>query len=125
MSKECFFCSLKPEQQISESKLAFTKADDSPVTKYHSIIIPKRHFASFFDITDEELLEINNLIKLRKDEILKLDETVTGFNIGMNIGESAGQSILHVHIHLIPRRLGDLKNPKGGVRGVIPEKRCY
>jgi len=104
---------------------AFVIKDTSPVTKHHSLIIPNRHIESFFDITDYELLEIHKLIKERKEQISTKDPTVEGFNIGINIGEVAGQSIFHLHVHLIPRRLGDLDNPKGGVRGVIPEKRTY
>ena len=125
MAKVCPFCTIKTEDKIIDGKLAFVIEDSSPVTKHHSLIIPKRHFESFFDITNEELLEINELLKARKEQIKTLDSTVEGFNIGINIGEIAGQSIFHLHVHLIPRRAGDLKNPKGGVRGVIPGKRNY
>jgi ATP adenylyltransferase len=110
---------------VSENELAFVLEDGFPVTQYHSLIIPKRHFANFFDVTNEELLAINELLKTRKEQILDLDKTVSGFNVGINIGESAGQSIFHLHVHLIPRRVGDIDKPKGGVRGVIPEKRSY
>lgn len=128
--KNCFFCSvlsaLIPEKKIVlENKLAFVLEDGFPVTQYHSLVIPKRHFENFFEVTDEELLAINELLKVRKEQILDLDQSVSGFNIGINIGEAAGQSIFHLHVHLIPRRIGDIDNPKGGVRGVIPEKRSY
>ena len=125
MIKECIFCSLKDESKVTIGKQAFVIEDNSPVTKHHSLIIPKRHFESFFDITKEELLEINELLKQRKEQILAQDPTVKGFNIGVNVGETAGQSIFHLHVHLIPRRPGDIENPKGGVRGVIPNKRNY
>ncbi|MBU1007562.1 HIT family protein [Candidatus Dependentiae bacterium] len=125
MEEMCIFCRLKDESKIISSNLAFVIEDSSPVTKLHSLIIPNRHFASFFDITNEELVEINSLIRQRKDQILAEDPTVEGFNIGINIGETAGQSVFHLHVHLIPRRAGDLENPKGGIRGVIPEKRNY
>ena len=129
MSDNCFFCKVNngiiPNRKIMDGKLAFVLEDGFPVTKYHSLIVPKRHFSNFFDIRDDELIEIKKLIKQRKDEILKLDPSVSGFNIGINIGEAAGQSIFHLHVHLIPRRFGDINNPKGGVRGVIPEKRGY
>ena len=125
MEEKCIFCSLKDELKLLSGKLTFVIEDCHPVTKLHSLIIPNRHFASFFDITHEELLEINKLIKQRKDQILIADPSVEGFNIGINIGETAGQSIFHLHVHLIPRRPGDLESPKGGVRGVIPEKRNY
>jgi len=114
-----------PDEKVIDGKLAFVVEDGFPVTKYHSLVVPKRHFSSFFEITTEELIEMNELIKRRKEEILKLDSTVSGFNVGINIGEAAGQSIFHLHVHLIPRRFGDIDNPKGGVRGIIPEKRNY
>lgn len=125
MEETCIFCSLNNESKVISGKLAFVIEDSSPVTKLHNLIIPNRHFASFFNITNEELIEINNLIRQRKDQILAADPTVEGFNVGINIGETAGQSVFHLHVHIIPRRAGDLDNPKGGVRGVIPEKRNY
>lgn len=129
MTDKCFFCKFEKglinEEKILDGKLAYIVADGHPVTQYHCLIVPKRHFVSFFEITNEELLEINELIKIRKDQILKLDPTVLGFNIGINIGEAAGQTVFHLHVHLIPRRTGDVENPRGGVRGVIPEKRSY
>lgn len=121
----CPFCSLNEENKIISGDLAFVVEDSSPVTKHHSLIIPKRHFSSFFEITNKELLEINKLIKARKKQIEEKDPTVEGFNVGINIGKAAGQSVFHLHVHLIPRRVGDLENPKGGVRGVIPEKQNY
>jgi len=124
MSK-CFFCGIDNKKRIIDGQLAFVLLDGFPVTEHHSLIVPKRHFADFFDITKQELLEMNNLILLRKNEILEKDKTVEGFNIGINIGLAAGQSIFHLHVHLIPRRFGDIENPKGGVRGIIPEKRSY
>ena len=79
----------------------------------------------YFDLNDEEFFSCNQLIKLLKNFILKLDPTVKGFNIGSNAGKISGQSVMHCHIHLIPRRKGDVKNPQGGVRGVIPSKQHY
>ncbi|MDD2839541.1 MAG: HIT family protein [Rickettsiales bacterium] len=129
MADKCFFCKFEKglinENKILDGKLAYIIADGHPVTQHHCLIVPKRHFASFFEITNEELLEINELIKVRKDQILKLDPTVSGFNIGINIGEAAGQTVFHLHVHLIPRRIGDVEHPRGGVRGVIPEKQSY
>jgi diadenosine tetraphosphate (Ap4A) HIT family hydrolase len=127
--KKCFFCSVSAGKEnieiLHSGKYVFVINDGYPVTKHHSLVITKRHVSSYFDITDEELLEINKFINIRKKQILKEDSTVKGFNVGVNIGKAAGQSIFHVHVHLIPRRFGDLENPKGGVRGVIPEKRNY
>jgi len=125
MKKECFFCSIKPEKKIVDGQLAFVIEDDFPVTEFHSLIIPKRHVVSYFDLSEQELLEINKLLKERKEQILAKDESVTGFNVGVNVGADAGQSIFHVHVHLIPRRKGDVAEPCGGVRGVIPHKRNY
>lgn len=125
MNKLCIFCNIEKSIKILSGDLAFVIEDSHPVTKYHSLIIPNRHFESFFDITDKELLEINQLIKTRTTQILAKDQSVEGFNIGINIGNIAGQSIFHLHVHLIPRRSGDIQNPRGGVRGIIPEKRNY
>ena len=116
---------LKKKEKIIDGKLAFVLADLFPVTEYHSLIIPKRHFSNYFEIKREELLEMHYLLKLRKKQILAEDETVSGFNIGINVGHDAGQSIFHLHIHLIPRRAGDVKNPSGGIHGVIPNKKNY
>ena len=88
-------------------------------------IIPKRHIKDFFDLTNDELTDCNLLIKSVKDEILHNDKSVEGFNLGTNIGEVSGQSILHCHFHLIPRRKNDVENPQGGVRSVIPDKQHY
>ena len=89
------------------------------------MFIPKRHIKDYFDLTNEELLACNNLIKIVKNEITNKDKTVTGFNLGTNIGKVSGQSIHHCHFHLIPRREGDVENPQGGVRSVIPDKQHY
>ena len=86
------------------------------------MIIPKRHVKNYFDLTDEEIIACNQLIKKIREKIEIKDKTVKGFNIGTNIEKVAGQSIMHCHIHLIPRRNGDVKNPQGGVRSVIPLK---
>jgi diadenosine tetraphosphate (Ap4A) HIT family hydrolase len=86
----------------------------------HSLIIPKRHIQDYFDLTTEELIACDQLIRSLKDEISNSDNSVNGFNIGMNSGETAGQTIFHCHIHLIPRRTGDVDNPRGGVRNIIP-----
>ncbi len=120
----CVFCNPN-NNRVIDGNLAYVLIDTHPVSKYHSLVIPKRHFSSFFDISEQELAEIKHLLALRKAEILKEDPSVEGFNIGINDGLVAGQSIFHLHVHLIPRRCGDLENPRGGVRGVIPEKRNY
>ena len=89
------------------------------------LIIPKRHLIDYFDLTNEELVACNDLIKVIKKDILEKDNTVRGFNIGTNAGKISGQSIMHCHIDLIPRREGDVENPQGGVRSVIPKNQHY
>ena len=121
----CIFCSIKKEKIIFNNELAVSSFDSYPVSKHHALIFPKRHMKDYFDLNDEEVFACNKLIKLLKNFILKLDPTVKGFNIGSNAGKISGQSVMHCHIHLIPRRKGDVKNPQGGVRGVIPSKQHY
>ena len=99
--------------------------DTYPVSDHHCLIIPKRHVKDYFDLSNEELIACNNLIKIIKKEIVDKDKTVKGFNLGTNIGKIAGQSIMHCHFHLIPRREGDVEFPQGGVRSVIPQKQHY
>ena len=124
-NKICLFCNIKKSGLAHDNNLAYASYDSYPVSKYHCLVIPKRHIKDFFDLTNEELVACNNLIKIVKDEIVNKDKTVKGFNIGTNIGKVSGQSILHCHFHLIPRREGDVENPQGGVRSVIPSKQHY
>jgi diadenosine tetraphosphate (Ap4A) HIT family hydrolase len=99
--------------------------DKYPVTNGHILIIPIRHSEDFFSLKTNEKRDAEELLLLMKKQILKRDSSVTGFNIGTNSGKSAGQTVFHAHIHLIPRRNGDTPNPMGGVRGVIPDKMSY
>ena len=121
----CLFCNSEESGFMFENKLSFVSFDTYPVSKYHALIIPKRHVENYFDMSEEEVVSCNKLIKKMKNKIQKLDPTVEGFNIGTNSGKIAGQSIMHCHIHLIPRRKNDVDNPQGGVRGVIPSKQHY
>ena len=121
----CLFCNVKESGLADENKLAYASYDSYPVTNLHCLIIPKRHIKDYFKLTDEEIIACNELIKKIKKEIVIKDDTVKGFNIGTNLGKVAGQSVMHCHIHLIPRREGDVKNPKFGVRSVIPLKQHY
>ena len=123
--RTCLFCNIKNERIISENDLAYAVHDGFPVTELHTLIIPKRHVEDYFGLTQEELLACDDLIQSLKDEIMNSDSSVDGFNIGMNSGESAGQTIFHCHIHLIPRLSGDVENPRGGVRHLIPGKGSY
>ena len=121
----CLFCDSKKSGIAHENDLAYASYDSHPVSDYHCLIIPKRHIIDYFDMTNDELIACYDLMQMIKNEILEKDNTVKGFNIGTNAGKIAGQSIMHCHIHLIPRREGDVDNPQGGVRSVIPNKQHY
>jgi len=121
----CLFCNSKISGIAHENDLAYASYDTYPVSELHCLIIPKRHVIDYFELTDEELVACNDLIKVIKEEILIKDKNVKAFNIGTNAGKIAGQSIMHCHIHLIPRREDDVENPQGGVRSVIPQKQHY
>lgn len=123
--KDCIFCNLPKSRVIDEDDFMMVVKDNYPVTKHHTLFIPKRHVEDYFGLFQPELNSLNKFITLYKEKIMSKDKLVTGFNIGMNNGEDAGQTIFHCHIHLIPRRKGDIKNPRGGVRGVIPNKKDY
>ena len=121
----CIFCNIKERGCVHENDLAYVSYDSYPVSEYHCLIIPKKHMKDYFDLTNEDLIACNDLIKIIKDEITNKDHTVKGFNLGTNIGQASGQSILHCHFHLIPRRKNDVINPQGGIRSVIPNKQHY
>ena len=121
----CLFCNVEKSGCAHENELAYASYDSYPVTEHHCLIIPKRHIKNYFDLSNKELVACNDLIQIVKDEITKKDPSVKGFNLGTNIGKVSGQSILHCHLHLIPRREGDVDNPQGGVRSVIPNKQHY
>ena len=121
----CIFCVMNPDELVGENELCYARTDHYPVTEGHTLIIPKRHVASYFDLYETEVNAIHQLLNKVKKKIMEEDSPVSGFNVGVNVGKDAGQSIFHVHMHLIPRRKGDMENPQGGVRGVIPSKRTY
>ena len=121
----CLFCNIEEDRIVHEYKHFYIIRDAFPVTPLHSLIITKRHVVSYFQCSKEEHDEIPMILDTQKTELKILDDTITGFNIGMNIGEDAGQTIFHCHIHIIPRRQGDTPNPRGGVRGVIPKMQNY
>lgn len=115
-----------PEERIiSKNNYAYAIRDGFPITPLHTLIIPKRHTADYFDLSKDELLACDELLREIKKDIQIEDPTVDGFNIGINSGVSAGQTIFHCHIHLIPRRTGDVENPRGGIRHTIPGKGFY
>ena len=121
----CIFCELQEDRIVASNALAFAIRDNYPVTEHHTLVIPKRHAATFFDLFEPERRAVNHLLVSLRNEIITKDASVGGFNIGMNSGTAAGQTIDHAHVHLIPRRHGDVKDPRGGVRGVIPGKAAY
>ncbi len=121
----CLFCNIKESELAHHNELAYASYDSYPVSENHCLIIPKRHIKNYFELSKDELIACDDLIRIVKDEIIKRDKTVKGFNLGTNIGKVSGQSIFHCHFHLIPRRQGDVENPQGGVRSVIPNKQHY
>ena len=121
----CLFCNINKDRIVHEYKNFYVVRDAYPVTPLHSLVITKRHVVSYFQCSKEEHDEIPMILDTQKTELKILDNSITGFNIGMNIGEDAGQTVFHFHIHIIPRRKGDSDNPRGGVRGVIPNKQGY
>ena len=118
----CRFCTSISSRVIAANALAIAIRDAFPVTSLHTLVIPRRHVADYFGLTPGEREACAELIHQLRRDILQEDPQVEGFNIGMNVGEAAGQTIFHCHIHLIPRRKGDVPNPRGGVRMVIPHK---
>ena len=126
LNDQCIFCNKKNCKVIQTTNNFFIIRDTAyPVTKHHTLIISNRHISNYFDLKKEEIVELNEVLNDQKKKLQELDHQITGFNVGVNIGKDAGQSIMHCHIHLIPRRKGDVEDPRGGVRGVIPSKQKY
>jgi diadenosine tetraphosphate (Ap4A) HIT family hydrolase len=128
MSKpDCLFCQFEDPTKntiIEESELAYSRWDNFPASDGHAEVVPKRHIESYFDLTEEEVLSIHGLAIATKHVI---DERYNpdGYNIGVNDGEAAGRTVHHVHLHLIPRYVGDVPEPRGGIRHIIPGKGSY
>ena len=126
VQEDCIFCKKINCKILKQLKYFFIIRDTAyPVTEHHTLIITNRHVSDFFELSDEENIELNQILKDQKKELKDLDSNISGFNVGVNIGKDAGQSIMHCHIHLNPRRKGDVEDPRGGVRGVIPERQKY
>jgi ATP adenylyltransferase len=124
----CLFCDIQSGDRrriVAENTLAYVIRDGFPVTEGHTLFMPKRHVKDYFGLTQAEINAINSLMQEQKALLQKNDRTIEGFNIGMNCGEIAGQSVFHCHVHLIPRRKGDVENPRGGVRNTIPGRGDY
>lgn len=123
--RQCIFCNLDQDKEIiAENELVVAFYDSFPVNPGHSLIIPKRHVANYFDLSVEECVAMQALLKVVQTKVEERFHP-DGYNIGVNVNVAAGQSVFHVHMHLIPRFLGDVEDPKGGVRGVIPSKQKY
>jgi len=120
----CPFCDIDKTRIVIESELAFVIRDGFPISPGHTLIIPKRHVSSFFETIQEEKLALLKLIDSAKKNI-ETEFKPHAYNIGINDGQAAGQTVPHLHIHLIPRYEGDVKDPRGGVRWIIPEKADY
>ena len=124
MATPCPFCSLPPERVLVSNALAFVIRDGYPVSPGHTLIIPRRHVGSFFEISEEERAAMLALLDGQK-RALDAEYSPAGYNVGINDGAAAGQTVPHLHIHLIPRFAGDLPDPRGGVRWVMPHKAKY
>lgn len=120
----CVFCSLPAERIIDQNDHALVIRDGFPITLGHTLVIPRRHVASFFEVTAEERSAMLALLD-RAKSVLDGEFAPAGYNIGINDGQAAGQTVLHLHLHLIPRYAGDRTDPRGGVRWIIPEKADY
>ena len=121
----CLFCDIQIDHHqriIAENNLAYALRDGFPVTAGHTPLKPKRHVSDYFGLTQAEINAINQLIAVEKRQLESTDPKIVCFNVGMNCGQAAGQTVLHCHVHLIPRRQGDVESPRGGVRHVIPSK---
>ena len=121
----CPFCTLPPERIVAEDGPCVAIRDLYPVSEGHTLIIPRRHVASFREMTPEEWAATQRLARTVAEALEREDPSVQAYNIGINDGRQAGQTIPHAHIHVIPRRAGDVRRPRGGVRGVIPGKADY
>jgi len=124
MEAQCPFCNLPKERVWLESKDSLAILDGFPLTDGHTLVIPKRHVLSVFELPQEQLNDLSAVVaKVRK--ILKAKYQADAFNVGVNDGLAAGQTVAHAHIHVIPRRKGDLPDPRGGIRWIIPQKAKY
>jgi diadenosine tetraphosphate (Ap4A) HIT family hydrolase len=118
----CPFCGLRAP--VLESELAVALEDKYPVAPGHLLVVPRRHVASYFDATAEEKAALWELVEEARNHLVAT-RAPDGFNLGVNVGEAAGQTVFHLHIHVIPRYTGDMSDPRGGVRGVIPSRQSY
>jgi diadenosine tetraphosphate (Ap4A) HIT family hydrolase len=120
----CPFCTIAPDKIVAQNTHTLTVRDTRPVSPGHTLILPKRHIASIFEATEEEVIAMWDALQQARTQLLN-KFSPDGFNIGINDGFAAGQTILHLHIHLIPRYKGDLPDPRGGIRWIFPDKAVY
>jgi diadenosine tetraphosphate (Ap4A) HIT family hydrolase len=122
--KKCPFCPVKQHEIIAEHPLAVAITDSFPLTRGHALVVPRRHVPSFFELTQDERLAILELLDKAKAAV-DAQHAPDGYNVGINDGVAAGQTVMHVHLHLIPRYKGDADDPRGGVRWIFPRKADY
>ncbi len=121
---DCPFCTISPDKMIAQDSLTFTVRDTLPVSPGHTLILPKRYVASIFEATKEEVAALWEALQQARSGLIK-EFSPDGFNIGINDGLVSGQTIPHLHIHLIPRYKGDMPDPRGGIRWIFPDKAKY
>jgi len=122
---DCPFCrKSRSDDIVAHTKLSLAFLDSFPVNEGHCLIVPRRHVASFFDMTTAEQLDLFSLLP-RVKEFIERHHIPSAYNIGINIGEAAGQTVDHAHLHVIPRYAGDVEDPRGGIRRILPDKACY
>jgi diadenosine tetraphosphate (Ap4A) HIT family hydrolase len=121
----CIFCEPQEDRVFLRTAQAYAIWDAFPVCPGHALVIPRRHARDFFELSVEELLACNDLLRSAREVLTEQDPKIEGFNIGLNVGAAAGQTVFHCHFHLIPRRHGDMDDPRGGVRHLIPGKGYY
>jgi diadenosine tetraphosphate (Ap4A) HIT family hydrolase len=123
--KACVFCEMPTKRIVDHNRLAVAVRDAFPVTPGHILVIPKRHVSDYFGLYAPERNAMETLLRRQREALCSADKDIAGFNVGVNVGAAAGQTVFHVHVHLIPRREGDVSDPRGGVRGAIPERQKY
>lgn len=124
---DCPLCeyALNEASWLAESKEMFAIYDEYPVTENHVLIVTKAHIGDYLDLNYRQYVQLCNLMQSLTNMLIKKDHTINGFNVGANCGRAAGQTIIHCHFHIIPRHYGDMEDPRGGIRGCIPDKRIY
>jgi diadenosine tetraphosphate (Ap4A) HIT family hydrolase len=124
LMQDCPFCDVQPERVVAETALTLTIRDGFPVSPGHTLVIPRRHFADLFDASEAEIAEIWQALRLAATELTR-EYALDGFNVGVNVGGAAGQTVMHLHWHLIPRYRGDQPDPRGGIRRIFPARADY